>query len=235
MTETFLPDMFPLTRLRWRPVGVAVTGGQPISGPPDTAETSGGGWWRCDMTIKRLSTPREIRQWRAFLGRLGNGTTPIIMPVVDICQPWPNGYTGALPGVPHSDGAPFSDGSLYQTRSIAYELVDDVPLRAQQLRLRRKTGGILMGGEYLTISGPLYGPRLCCISQVVAVAGDVFTVDVSGFPLPREDYAAGTDADLETPRCMMKADVESLADAWMEIERPFRGQPRISFVEYGYV
>jgi hypothetical protein len=182
------------------------------------------------MTIKRLSLEREIRQWTAFLGRLENGSAQIAVPHLGVGNPWPAGYVGPLPGVTHSDGTSFSDGSLYRTKSIAYELVDAVASRAREMRLRRIYGGNLMGGEFFTLEGGEFGPRLHYISQVKEISGDVFTVRIGNPPL-RQGYAAGTFADFESPRCLMKANVESLADAWMEIERPYRGTPRIIFEE----
>ncbi|HEY1630794.1 MAG TPA: hypothetical protein VGF56_05730 [Rhizomicrobium sp.] len=228
MIETFQNTLFPSVGLQWALAGTVVTGGQPISGPPPAPDISGGGWWTAQCDIKLLTSTAEIRMWRALAVRLGSGAVPIVVPVIDVAQPWPAGFTGAAL-VPHSDGSPFSDGSLYETGIISYAVTGDASLRATSMQVTRSMGSAIKGGEFFTLTGPTYGDRLYLIGAVTDVDGDLFSI--SFLPPLREDYADGTFADFQKPRCTMKLSASALSSIWPKIERPYRGQPSITFEE----
>ncbi len=182
-----------------------------------------------EIDIKKLSKAAEVRMWRGLCIRLKSGGAPIIVPVLDVAQPRPSGVASTDAGVPHRDGAPFSDGARYTSRLISYELQGASRLRATTLTLHRTAGGALKGGEFFTLTGPTYGDRLYAVGAVTSVAGDIFTI--SFLPPLREDYADGTFADFQNPRCTMKLSASAIDSIWPKIERPYRGQPSTTFEE----
>jgi hypothetical protein len=230
--------LFPPSGHRWLPAGSALAGGTPISGPPQTADASAGGWWICEYQVAKLRTLQQIGTYRAILARLNSGVGLIELPVLDALQPWPDGPPGLEP---FSDGSEFSDGGEFVSDPISAELAADgymtswpaSPEPPTQAQISIATGAPLQGVEYFSIIGPSGNVRLHLINQVLSVEGGVSTV--SFIPPFREDMAAGTLVDFNKPRCTMKVDIASVRDAWPTMEVPFTARPKIVFTESGFV
>jgi hypothetical protein len=231
--------LFPPADHLWFPAGSALSGGTPISGAPQTADASAGGWWVCEYQVAKLRTLQQIGTYRAILGRLNSGVGLIELPVLDGLQPWPNGVRPAL--TRFSDLTDFSDGSEFLGSPIVAALAADAympawpapPVAPTQAQILLTTSAPLMGVEYFSIIGPSGNVRLHLITEVVAVAGDVTTVNF--LPPLREDMAAGTPIDFNDPRCTMKVDIASVQGAWPRMEVPFTARPKIVFAESGFV
>lgn len=197
--DTFPAHLFP--QLNWRiwPVGVTIDGGAPIGGGRgQTLDWSGGGFWALSCSGISLLTPAQIRLWRALMMRLRGGTVEMVFPVPDRAQmPWENGIPLPTPLVPHSDGTSFSDGTLYAGRSIVYQLVDAVAEGASTARVRRISGGAIVGGELFSPTYADAGKRMHLIDGVYPVAGEPDQFDITFGMVTHGDLAAGAGLDFE--------------------------------------
>lgn len=72
------------------------------------------GMWRAVFSRIPVYTNSMIRAWRGIANQAEGQLNPIVIPIWDFPRsPLYNDTCNAYPGVPHSDGSPFSDGSLY--------------------------------------------------------------------------------------------------------------------------
>ncbi|MCA0401285.1 MAG: hypothetical protein LCH38_10775 [Proteobacteria bacterium] len=109
--------------------GRAVSGGRTLSGVERLTQ-SDAGFWRMSLTFQ-LRKSAHILTWRAVLAQLGGRAGRIIVPAFD-CARSPGATDFRLPAlsVPHSDGAPFSDGSHYLGRAYNVSFAAALPARA---------------------------------------------------------------------------------------------------------
>ncbi len=229
-------DLLPAARFRWRIAGATLSGGQPISGAPQSGEASAGGWWVLDLEMGNLYEPDQIRTWRALLVTLMTGKTPIAMQVFDTLQPFQDGFN-PWADVPFSDGAAFSDGALFvgdpldvQLAAAAYMPAWPAPPEPPtQADFQLNVCGPFRGGEYFSLVGASGNPRAHLIGSVELVGA---ATRVTFKPPLREDYAAGTQVAVTRPFCLVKYDITQPAEnAWLMMEPPFKGKPSIRFVE----
>jgi hypothetical protein len=224
----------------WSIDGAFVVGGQPISGPPQTAEISTGGSWMYEHQVAILRTPAEVGTYRALLSQLFQGRRTLIVPVIDALKPVPPGL------VPWSDPAPFSDLSEWAGGLVKAFLATagympaspPPPSPPNQAQITITTGQALQGAEYFSVSGPSGAKRLHLIHSILATttnADGSVTYTVEFNPPFREDMAALTPVDFDTPGCTMKVDVASVKDAWPRMGVRFFAQPKITFREGGFV
>ena len=234
----FPMGLLPPAKHQWRAAGTALSGGQPISGAPQTADAGAGGWWVYSHQIGILKTHPQLGTWRAIIGHLRSGKRLIEIPVIDALKPLPpEGWPGP---VDFGDGSTFSDGSTWRSDPTEAFLAAPgympaspaPPAPPSQAQIQLVAGASLNGWEYFSVIGPGGRVRLHLIDRVLDVAGDVFTV---GFSPPfREDMPAGTPVDFSRPRCTMKAELGSLKGAWPEMEVPFTAKPTITFEEAAF-
>lgn len=229
---------------QWRLAGAALSGGQPISGAPQTADISTGGWWVCEWQVGILRTAEQHSQHRALLGQLTSGVQLIEVPVIDILQPWPGGSGDPANLTADPSGAPIDadpglgeitvDNIVAQLAAAAYMPAYPAPATPpNQAQIEISAGAALQGGEYFTVIGPSGAPRLHMVTSILSVAGNVSTVTV--VPPFRENMAAATAVDFNEPRCTMKVDLASLKDAWPRLTAPFVARPKLIFLEGGFV
>lgn len=226
--DTFPTDLLPPRGLRYWLAGVSVTGGAAMVGPGQFADWSAGGWWCADYDLGALTKPLTMKLYRAILMRISSGATEIIVPIVDDPQlPWgPDGRQDP-PTSSHSDGAPFSDDSLYVQTTINYVLTEPLEERATSATIRRLGGGELTGGEYFTLIHPTARDRAYLIEGLER-DGDDYRID---FGPPAREHAFVNDlADFEKPRTVMRL-IPEAGGAWPTIERPFKASPSLKFVE----
>lgn len=174
-----------------------ITGGTSLSGQQDTIATDGGGLWFFDLTEPYLDEVPIANAWRALSGYLGGGQ-PIIVRICDARHQPTNGFVE----VPHSDGTPFSDGSLYLSGDCEVRASADAPLRGTSLAIDvLSLGRALGGGERFSIAHPTMLDRLY---QITEISDDGLTI--SFVPPLREAVTAGTELNFEDPRCVMRRD-----------------------------
>jgi hypothetical protein len=245
MTDRFPLSLFAPSEHQPYLMGVAQSGGIPVTGPPQTADSSTGGWWVYELKVARLYTRDQFAAWRSFLGALQSGVRLVEVPVLDILQPWPGRGSGAEPGgeltvrpVPHSDTMPFGDTAPYEASDIitaslaadAYAPAWPAPaVPPTQAQLNITEGAPLRGGEFFSLIGASGQVYLHMVTRILSVVGTVATV--SFVPPLRENFSAGAPVDFETPRFLAKADVASIKDAWPRMVPPFVAMPSIRFLE----
>lgn len=193
--DTWPRHLFPPVEERWRLMQVALSGPTAVAGVNRFARTDGGGVWVCEMTGIWLRTTAQIKAARALEALLDGGATSIIVPMCETAfAPYPNGYSAHL--VPHSDGTPFSDDTLYQGGLIDVTLAEAAALRATSLSVNLTASADLTGGERFSINHPGKSHRPYTVGKV----GDTLTIR----PPLREATAADTELNFDSPRCVMR-------------------------------
>lgn len=218
-------------------VGGALSGGQPISGPPQTADMATGGTWAYEWPVARLAGHDAVRAYRAVLATMATGVGVMDIPVVDVLQPWPG--AGRPARVPHSDKTPFDDGGLYAAEPIIAQLAANAfmpawpapPVPPTQAKILTLSGAQLRGGEYFTLLGASGWAYMHMIGRILNVVGPVTTV--SFVPPLREDFPAGSPVDFNDPRFTGKLDLSSIKDAWPRYSATFISTPTLRFLETG--
>lgn len=222
--DSFDVTAWPVEKLRWRPIGVSVSGGPTLSGPGQDAAWDGGGWWSAELEGIDLGDAQALRAIRALLLQARGGVKRWIVPMLD----YP--LSPALTTVPHGDGTPFSDSGEYVSGAVVAELAASAALRATtlQIQLDPATAGPLQGGEAFTIVHPDVGPRIYMVARIDDVTDDVYTV----FTLPplRQAASAGDACDFDIPRCVMKLD-DAGSEAWPWIGPGWDGKTTLRFIE----
>jgi hypothetical protein len=175
-------------------------GGVALSGEQDISSTDGGGRVFAEFSNGSLVDRAKVLAWRALLGTLEEGVTPMVVPFCDIRhQPY-----GGEHRVPHSDDTPFSDGSLYTGGGPVASSAGAVARRGTITSLNIQLAQPLIGGEWFTVSHPTEGDRAYKVRSIDAQTPTTATIRFS--PPAREAWPAGTVIDFRDPRCLMVQD-----------------------------
>lgn len=191
MPTTLHLCIFQFRDLDLRRVGQITDGGTSLSGISDPIASDGGGYWRLDATNGSTRTREGGLAWRAVGDLLDGGATAVDVLLCD--RFFSPADAPAL--VPHSDTAPLSDGTLYQSSGAAYTAAA-APLRSTRLAIAGIAQRPLIGGETFSITHPRWGNRAY---RIIGIDGDTITIR----PPLREAIEAGTELDFDTPRCRM--------------------------------
>lgn len=178
-----------------------ISGGVSLSGVEDSIATDGGGRWYAVADDVSLHRRERIMTWRAFKSAISGGIDPFVFPICDARhQP----IAGKIK-VPHSDGTPFSDDTLYSQGSCEVYVAADAPLRATTLQLDIvNLGRPLVGGERFSIDHPVWRHRCYQIGRIIAQSDTAATVQFH--PPLREAVTAGTPVDFNNPRFVARVD-----------------------------
>lgn len=130
----------------WRLQGVTISGGVTTAGTAGLARTDGGGLWVGEQSFL-LETIEQIKAGRAIEAILDGGVSPIVAWSFE--APFAPG-TLAPSLVPHSDGAPFSDGSEYSMAPEGATVTAACALRSTHLPITM-ISGMIQGGEHFSI------------------------------------------------------------------------------------
>jgi hypothetical protein len=200
-----MPLIFPTSRFGFLDQEVDIErqtlkGGTALSGEQDITSTDGGGRVFAEFGGGSLVDRDVVMAWRALMGELEEGVTRIVVPFCDIRHtPYGGGHS-----VPHSDGSPFSDKSLYRGGGPIASSAIDLGLRATEAILFAQFGRPLVGGEWFSIDHPTKGPRAYKVRSVVNQTN--VAAQVRFIPTLREAVTAGTDFNFADPRCLMTQD-----------------------------
>jgi hypothetical protein len=201
MVQTFPTGLFGFLEQEVDIERQTLKGGTALSGEQDVVSADGGGRVFAEFAAGSLVDRDKILAWRALLGVLEEGVTRIVVP---FCDPRHTPYGGRR-AVPHSDGTPFSDGSLYIGGGPVAINTAIVNLRGTSLAVVGVFTQPLIGGEWFTIEHPTKGARAYKVRSVEP--GEVAGVTIVSFVPPlREAVAAGAEVDFATPRCVMVQD-----------------------------
>lgn len=223
-----LPHAFAAPeRLKWSDSGALITGGTPIFGEEQERSAAGGGLWLATCSGIRLTTEADQRTWESLVLGWSMGDTKVVVPR---CSGRLKArFARASARNTHSDGTPFSDGSLYAGGHHGF-LAQALALRATTARITLPTGAALLGGEPFTMVGATYADRLYGVYRILSVDALTNTYTVRFAKPAREAYAAGTEVDFGDPRCVMRA---RMADgtAWPEYDPAWHAEVAMVFTE----
>jgi hypothetical protein len=233
------PD-FPIdylrpTRISFDTVGNEVDGGVNGVGESVNMETSGGGMWTAMMEGMVLEGPDERYEVLSWLGaRLNGGFRNIVVPLV-------NDKIGAFPvingsprpivrGIPHSDGAFFSDGAGYSQSTVYGEVVAMESTGVLRIRVYGAARSVFRWSDFFSIQHPNKGWRLYRSWELLDQSGGENPVSRIAIQPPlRESVAVGTRVELARPRCVMKQ-ARGQTVPW-EYSGWYSSRPSVSFVE----
>ena len=172
-----------------------ISGGVSLAGDETMIATDGGGRWQASYQNAPLNRRDRNLAWRAARANMEGGIRPIIF---SICDARHQPLAGKVKGVPHSDGTPFDDATLYEGAGGNNLALVDAPLRSTTIfidatLLERE----LEGGERFSIDHPTWRHRLY---EVKKVEGS----KVEFRPPLREAVTAGTDIEFRDPKCVMR-------------------------------
>lgn len=195
-----MPDTFPTARFGFLDQEIDIerqtlTGGTALSGDTDRISTDGGGRVFAEFANGGLVDRETVLAWRALLGLLEDGVTPMVVP---FCDPRHQPLTGRHL-VTYSDGTSHSDGSLFAGGGPSAAASAGAALRATSLTLEGEFPRPLIGGEWFSVEHSVKGWRAY---KVRSILGDV----VSFTPPLRQAIVAGEPLDFAAPRCLMVQD-----------------------------
>ncbi len=232
MTSIVWPraGLVPRQPPRFNPAPRTASGGMNVRGNGQVVASDAGCWVATfsNFVVHQKQGEKKILLWDAIAGLAEGRLNALLMPVdVRGRRPLPDGVSDDLidypTGVPHSDGAAFSDGSLYEQSWIGVTVSADAALRAVTLQLTKVACGEIEPGMRFSI-----GERMYQVKKVVSQSGGSCEVTVN-FPL-REAVSAGAECNFDNPVCKMRLATDTEMDLELEIGR--HGSPTINLVEY---
>ncbi len=182
-----------------------LAGPSSVSGVTQVTASDAGIWKATfsDIIIRRGSP--SVLAFRAIANLLEGRLRPILVPRCCAYQPFDPDGNGAAVKVPHSDISPFSDGGLYQSRSIDIRLTSNIPLRGTTANISLITAGQLQPAMDFSIGERMYRIR------TVQMTGEN-TATITFRPPAREAAPAGSEMEFDYPVCRMKLATDSEMD-----------------------
>lgn len=201
----------------------SLAGPSSVSGIAQVAASDAGIWKAsfADIIIKRGSP--AVLAFRAIATLLEGRLHPILLPRCGAYQPFDVEWRKLNIGVPHSDGTPFNDDSLYRTRAIDIRLVSNIPLRGTTANLSLVAAGILQPGQDFSIGERMYRIR------TVQMTGEN-TAAITFRPPAREAVAAGSEMEFDNPVCRMRLVSDAEMDLDLDLISPWTF-PTVNFIE----
>lgn len=203
-------------------LGQTVTGGLSQSGQQQRVNATGGGLWGLQLDFNTLRKVEQIKAWNRIRYRSHGGVVPVN---VSICEL----RFAPRAGVPHSDGTPFSDFSLYRWYGAGASLTANAALRATTATMNFEGGADPTdGGFFFSMS---YGDgrhELHFVEYAVASGDDYI---VTFIPPLRAAHTIGDDVELAHPKCtyvLAQPDAMSISIR----NARFGEGPAAAFVEY---
>ncbi|RZJ19127.1 MAG: hypothetical protein EON91_02720 [Brevundimonas sp.] len=187
-------DLLTPTQERWRLQGVAMSGGINVAGSTRLTRTDGGGLWVGEQTFLLHGRDR-IKAGRAIEAALDGGVGQMVAWSHE--APFAPGDL-SIAHVPHSDGAPFGDGTDYAVAPHGAVTTAAAALRATTLTIAM-ISGVIQGGEHFSITHPVKGVRRYRVARVND-AGDEVVIR----PPLREAIASGAELNFLRVGCVCR-------------------------------
>lgn len=219
-----LPRVRPFVGKAIRPVLVdaRIEGGGAFGWSPVTGTADGGGWWEWTTRGMMAFRPDHRRALRAVAALVRGGET-IRVPVTDDPQ-----RLSPLPDpVPFSDGASFSDDTLFAGNAVEAVLDAPVALRDDEATIWIKTGQELRGGDYFSLERTGRGPELHLTTSVEPLGSGRWRVRVA--PNFRAAHPAGAVCEFDRPA--FEATIPDTSTLWPEYGTDWIGEAEVTFVE----
>lgn len=186
--------------------------------------TADAGIWRAtysEIIIKRGTS--AVLAFRALEVLLEGRLHPVLVPRGCGYQPYETDWRAALKGVPHSDGSPFSDKSLYRSNLIDIRLTSNIPLRGTAANIQIIRASLVQPGQDFSI-----GDRMYRIRTVTKTGGN--TAAITFRPPAREAVAAGAHMEFDRPVCRMRLASDNEMDLDLDLVAPW-SFPTVNFIE----
>lgn len=229
MADRPWPPALRWTEAAFQIVNTTRSGGQSFQGQEQVI-ASPAGRWKASLIIP-IADRRHGRQDRqdavlAFRWVTSGGRAAIILvPARD--GRGPAHRAGIVPcgyGVPHSDGATFSDGAGYGQSFSGATLAAAAALNATEIQISLPAGLSLLPGMRFSMPDG----RLHEIGDVLAWdGGTLWTIRIG--PWLRAAYGAGTPLEFDRPVCRMRLASDEAGALSLSLNR--FGTPTIEFVE----
>ena len=213
-------------RVTWALSGQSASGGRTLSGVVPRMRLDGGGIWMATLSDLQVSTPDQVRVYRALEALLDGGARPVVLTRRDtLFYPAPVDAFGArvtgFADVSCDDGAYLDDGSGFYTSTVD-ATADAAALRATTLTVTITVGSALKGGEVFSIEHATYSHRMYTVAKV---DGSQITIR----PPLREAITGSTRLEFDYPKCVMQLSSTSEMDLPMELRT--YGQTTVKFLE----
>lgn len=190
------------------------------------------GFWVASLGGVPIRTADEVREWRWLVAAAQGGLEDIIVGPFDCRQaPRPFAHRGVeLTGIPHSDGASFSDGAGYSQSLISAFLHASRSLRATSLTIDIAIAGPIRRGMFFSIANRLY---IITSTPVTNVAGAAYgvgqRVTFDFLPPLRAAATAGVEVEFGKPRATMR--LADPATGRLSLRTGRFGDPDLDLVE----
>lgn len=216
--------------LSWALTGRTVSGGRALSGAMPLVRFDGGGLWTATLGDVQISTPDQVRAWRALAASLDGGATPVILEARDERHaPWPTVGGVAVSEATRAyadDTAVADDGATFVGSAIDASIAEDAALRATVLSITLANAANLRGGEYFSIEHDRQSHRLYVVAAVIQ---SETAASIRIRPPLREAVEAGTRLEFDRPKCVMQLAEPSAMD--VALERRIYGYATVKFIE----
>jgi hypothetical protein len=177
------------------PVPFTRSGGRSLGGVKKSVRTDLG-YWSIAYVDVALVSPGHLRTWNAIRVGLSGESGLVIVPIwTKFIAPLPVGETLLEIETTHSDGTPFSDGSLYSQGTIKVYSDGVTEIGATFINLRIENALPNLSGVWFSYNHALYetGPAS-------SISGDTWGVRI--FPSVREQIPDGAELNFSTPTCL---------------------------------
>ncbi len=221
-----LPSHLVPVRLMFRikpiqKLGPRTFGGKQQVGVTDT------GYWVARLADFPIGDRDQILDWRGIIASLeGMAGDLVVGPFDDLRAPTFGSYPPVIGGIPHSDGALFSDGSGYAQSTILITLAGSRPLRATTATLNIHQAGPLRRGMYFSVYDGIR-PSLHIITKPPEVDGNQATIEF--LPPLRFPVASGETVDFATPKAVMN--LASADEGALDLDMGRWARPSLELVE----
>ncbi len=214
----------------WELFARTISAGKSLAGPMPLGRLDGGGLWTATLRDIQVSTPDQVRAFRALAALLDGGATPVVLTARDLRHfpaPVVNGQRlTSLPPAELSDGAWLGDGTGFASSVVAATVATAALLRATTLEIQITAGSALQGGEHFSIQHDELSHRLYRIGSVT-VADGITTAEIR--PPLRAAVDAGTPIEFDAPKCTMRLASPDAMD--LSLTRRTYGQADVKFIE----
>ncbi len=178
-------------------VGNGIDGGRNGLGETQSIEMSGGGIVVATFEDCKIVSKEQIRYINRLGARQGGGFRYVVVPIAtDWWGPFPiidKLPTPIVSGIPHSDGAMFSDGAGYSQATVWGHTLEDAALNAGRIKIRIFGAPRDIEGDWFSINHSVKGWRAYRDWDCTKIGGGVDTS--GGFNVPYSDFQA----DIQPP------------------------------------
>jgi hypothetical protein len=221
-----LPSHIVPVRLMFRIKPLQTLGPRSFSGKQQVQVTDSG-YWVASLAEFPIVHRDQILDWRGIVASLeGMAGDLVVGPFDDLRAPTFGSFPPVITGIPHSDGATFSDGSGYSQSTIRITLAGDLPLRATSAVLTIHQAGALQRGMYFSVYDGLR-PSLHIITKPPEIDGNQATIQFR--PPLRFAVESGATVDFATPKALMN--LASADEGALDLDMGRWAKPSLELVE----